>query len=411
MAGTSKLTRNATLEDITRRCNVAIGTRTYIVEEALAHARQGAAYVAESEQQISNALATILSVKPIFVGSSEYMVNSTRILGEVATELEGDIQDLRAVQNGLASYEAPANEILDHMVAYSVETIQSRIRARMNKLGGDFSVSVVPRPMAPSNHPPVAVRRRTDQPPTKEIVVKDFEEGAPIETLLQSGLDNFERGGELLESCFYALAGSQALIGNATRSLSTLSEKFRQLEALENGSSAPRINDALESLKLLIQDASRQLDRLVHVSGASERVRAPLLAVMENMGNLLLAGLRAEPSAAPDRPVAVPSAREMLQQILKGDIAGLEQFSLAASDSERESLTEALFHATRTRELEEASQAVEGLKLIALMGAGARTEAGDKLLSLSNSLSVSEAVRAAATAALIDLTAEPSGSS
>ncbi len=67
-------------------------------------------------------------------------------------------------------------------------------------------------------------------------------------------------------------------------------------------------------------------------------------------------------------------------------------------------LTEALFHATRTRELDEASHAVEALKHIALMGAGTRTEASDKLLSLSNSLSVPEAVRAAATAALIDLT-------
>jgi len=70
-------------------------------------------------------------------------------------------------------------------------------------------------------------------------------------------------------------------------------------------------------------------------------------------------------------------------------------------------LTEALFHATRTHELHEASHAVEALKRIALMGTGSRTDAGDRLLSLSNSLSVSEAVRAAATAALIDLTGEP----
>ena len=102
-----------------------------------------------------------------------------------------------------------------------------------------------------------------------------------METLLESGLDSLERGGELLESCFYALAASQALIGNATRSLSSLVEKFRQLEDLEDGSSAPRINDALESLRLLIQDAAHQMDRLVHVSGASERVRTPLLAILE----------------------------------------------------------------------------------------------------------------------------------
>ena len=131
MAGTTKLTRNATLEDITRRCNVAIATRASIVDEALAHARQGAAYASESEQQISSALTAIIAAKPIFVGSSEYMVNSTRILGELAAELEKDIQDLKAVQIGLAGYEAPANEIFEHMVAFSVETIQLRIRARM----------------------------------------------------------------------------------------------------------------------------------------------------------------------------------------------------------------------------------------------------------------------------------------
>jgi hypothetical protein len=408
MAGTTKLTRNATLEDITRRCNVAIATRASIVDEALAHARQGAAYASESEQQISTALAAIIAAKPIFIGSSEYMVNSTRILGELAAELEKDLQDLKAVQSGLAGYEAPANEIFEHMVAFSVETIQSRIRARMNKLGGDFAASMTARPAAPPSHAPMPTRRRSEQPPPREVAVKDCEEGVPMETLLESGLDSLERGGELLESCFYALAASQALIGNATRSLSSLVEKFRQLEGLENGSSAPRINDALESLRLLIQDASHQMDRLVHVSGASERVRTPLLAIMENMGNLLLAGIRAEPStAAATKEV---SARDILQLILKGDMTGLATFDTMASQADRELLTEALFHATRTRELDEASYAVDALKQIALLGAGARTEAGDKLLSLSNSLSVSEAVRAAATAALIDLTTEPGSS-
>jgi hypothetical protein len=97
----------------------------------------------------------------------------------------------------------------------------------------------------------------------------------------------------------------------------------------------------------------------------------------------------------------------VLQQVLRGDFSELSDFGAVATLAEREALTEALFHATRTRELEEASHAVDALKQIALMGAGARTDAGDRLLSLSNSLSVSEEVRAAATAALIDLTGEP----
>lgn len=407
MAGTTKLTRQATLEDITRRCNVAITARASIVEEALALVRQSGAYVSESEQQISGALSVILGAKPIFLGSSEYMVSSSRLLSDIASELENDVQELRAVQSGVEAYEAPTNELLNLMVASSVEAIQARIRARMNKLGGDFSVASPPRASSGQGSLSVPPRRRSEQPAPRELVVDEIEESAPIESLLQSGLGTFERCSEALESCFYTLSGAQALIGNATKTLGALADKYRSLDELEGGANSQRVNDAIENLRLLIQDIGRQLDRLAFVAGAAERVRSPLLAVMDNMGKLLLTGLRAEPGAAVVETGKEVSAREVLQQVLKGDFSGLSAFGAVAAQTEREALTEALFHATRTREIEEASHAVEALKRIALMGAGARTDAGDRLLSLSNSLSVSEAVRAAATAALIDLTGEP----
>ena len=405
MAGTTNLTRHATLEDITRRCNVAIAARASIVEEALALARQSAAYVSEAEQQVSGALAVIQGAKPIFVGSSEYMVSSSRLLVDVANELENDLQELRAVQANVEAYETPTSDILELMVAHSVETIQSRIRARMIKLGGEFTVSLPPRAVTIQNSISIPPRRRSEQPATTELVMEEMEDGAPIESLLQSGLGNFERCSEALESCFYTLAGAQALIGNATKSLAILSDKYRELDGLETGSTAPRLSEELENLKLLVQDVGRQSDRLTVVAGAPERIRPPLLAVMDNMGKLLLTGLRTEPSAPPE--VQGISARDVLQQVLKGAFDELSIFFAVATLAERESLTEALFHATRTHELQEASHAVEALKLIALLGAGSRTDAGDRLLSLSNSLSVSEAVRAAATAALIDLTGEP----
>jgi len=406
MAGTTKLTRHATLEDITRRCSVAIAARASIVEEALALVRQSAVYVSESEQQINGALSIILGAKPIFLGSSEYMVSSSQLLADVASELENDVQELRAVQSGVEAYEAPTKELLDLMVASSVEAIQSRIRARMNKLGGDFSVALSARAPTTQGSLSVPPRRRSEQPAPQEFLIEELEERAPIESLLQSGLGTFERCSEALESCFYALSGAQAMIGNATKALSGLGDKYRSLDALESGPNSPRVSEALENVRLLIQDIGRQVERLNFVSGAAERVRSPLLAVMDNMGKLLLTGLRGDQGPVPEMTKEV-SAREVLQQVLKGDFGGLPAFGAASTSSERESLTEALFHATRTREMEEASHAVEALKQIALMGAGARTDAGDRLLSLSNSLSVSEEVRAAATAALIDLTGEP----
>jgi hypothetical protein len=230
--------------------------------------------------------------------------------------------------------------------------------------------------------------------------------------MLEAGLGNFERCSEALESCFYTLSGAQALIGNATKTLAALSDKYRALDGLESGAVSQRLKESLENLRLVQQDIAKQSDRLNSVAGAAERVRPPLLAVMDNMGKLLLTVLRAEQSqgGAAQEARETISARDVLQQVLRGDFGELENFGVVATLAERESLTEALFHATRTRELEEASHAVEALKQIALMGAGQRTDAGDRLLSLSNSLSVSEAVRAAATAALIDLTGEPSDS-
>ncbi len=407
MAGTTKTNRNTTLEDITRRCSVGIGTRATILDDAIANARQAAGNVGEAEQHISSALSAIYAAKPVFVGNSEYMHASTRLLGELVSELEGDLQELRAVNASLLGYEGPTAEILEQMIAYSVEAIQSRIRARMSKLGGDFSVPVASRASSNTNHGAFSVRRRSEQPPVKELVITDFEERVPMETLVHSGLDNFERGGELLETCFQDLELAQVLIGNATRSLLVVNQKYREVEELEIGSNSQRINDAIENLRKLIKDVDIQSDRLVYVSGASDRARSPILAIMENMGNLLLSGVLSENGPAESREI---TAREILQKALRGDLAELNTFNATANDAQREALTEALFHATRTREMDEASHAVEALKHIALMGAGSRTEASDKLLSLSNSLSVPEAVRAAATAALIDLTSDSGNS-
>lgn len=409
MAGTSKLTKQATLEDVTRRCNAAIATRAAAVDDALALMRQSSATIGESEQQISQALSVIVAAKPIFLGSSEYMVNSSRLLADVVEELESDLQELRAVNGSLAGYEAPTHEILEHIMSYSLEVIQSRIRARMSKLGGDFSASVALRP-ATSASLASMVRKRAEPPSHKEVLMGEVQEGAPIEALLQSGLDNFERGSEALEACFYALAAAQSLIANAARMLAGLGDKYRELGDLERGSSTPRMSDALESLERLAQDVAHQIERLNHVGSAAERVRPPLLAVMENMGKLLLSGLRTEPPAAAGDSRSEVTARDVLQQVLKGDYSQLGTFGAYASAPERESLTEALFHATRTRDTEESGHAVEALKQIALLGGGQRTDAADRLLSLSNSLSVSEAVRAAATDALIDLTGDAGSS-
>ena len=403
MAGTTKLNRNTTLEDITRRCSVGVGTRATILDDAIANARQAAGIVAEAEQHISSALSSIYAARPVFVGNSEYMHASTKLLGELVSELESDLQELRGVHTSLVGYEGPTAEILEQMIAYSVEAIQSRIRARMSKLGGDFSVPVAARTSNAPNHGALSVRRRSEQPPAKELVITDFEERVPMETLVHSGLDNFERGGELLEACFRDLELAQGLIGNATRCLLVLNEKYREVEELEIGSNSQRINDAIENLRKLIKDVDFQSDRLVYVSGAPDRARSPLLAIMENMGNLLLSGVLSEIGPAESREI---TAREVLQKALRGDLAELNGFNTTATVAQREALTEALFHATRTREMDEASHAVEALKHIALMGTGSRTEASDKLLSLSNSLSVPEAIRAAATAALIDLTTD-----
>jgi len=401
MAGTTKTNRNTTLEDITRRCSVGIGTRTSIIEDAIANARFAVSHVSEAEQHVSAALSAIHAAKPAFVGNSEYMLTSTRLLGELVSELEGDLQEIRAGQFSISSYEGLSGEILDQMITYSIEAIQSRIRARMNKLGGDFGAQTIPRPNFAANPSPLSMRRRSELPPTKEIVIDDFEERVPVEALVGTGLDSFDRSGELLEICFQELEEAQHEIGNAVRCLTAMNDKFREVEQLEIGANSQRITDAIESLRNVIKDADHQADRLTYVAGSSDRVRSPILAIMENMGNLLLSGVMSEMSPAETREI---TARDVLQKALKGDMAELGNFNAVAGEAQREALTEALFHATRTRELDEATHAVEALKHMALLSGGARTEASDKLLSLSNSLSVPESIRAAATAALIDLT-------
>ena len=403
MAGTTKSTRIATLEDVTRRCSVGIAARASMLEEGISHARQARGHVADAEQHVASGLAALNAVKPAFGGTTEYMLTCSRLIGEVTNDLDIDLTELRQVQSTIAGLEEPTAEILQQMLAYSVDAIQSRIRSRMNKLGGDFSIPFVPRPavnLGQINAPP---RRRPESliPQPREFSLTDIDDGIAMDTLVRAGLENFERGGVLLEACFDSLQLAQVAVAHAQRSLDALNKKYRAIEELEAGSSAAEIGGAIAQLERLIHDVELQAGRLERVGAASERVRGPLLAIFENMGRLLVSGVMAEGSPADSRDI---SAREVLQQALRGEADAIEAFARNADEAQLQAMGDALYHSVRTQELEAALNAVEALRRLALSASGARTEAADNLLSLTNSLSVPEAVRSAATAALIDLT-------
>jgi exonuclease VII small subunit len=404
MAGTTKTTRIATLEDVTRRCGVGIAARASMLEEGIVHARQARAQLAEAEQHFGTGLSALVAVKPAFAGTSEFMLTCSRLLSELTGDLENDLLDLRQIQVAIASLEEPTSEILRQFLAYSVDVIQSSIRGRMNKLGGDFAMPSLPRPainLGQSVPPP---RRRAESMPPREFAMSDIEDGMAMDGIVQAGLDNFERGGAQLESCYDALVLAQSVIANANRSLESLNRKFRSLAELESGSNSSEINGAIAQLQRLIQDVVVQSSRLERLAGAAERVRAPLLAIFDNMGRLLVSGVVAEGNPADSRDV---SAKEVLQRALKGDLSEMVAYCATADDAQNQAVSDALYHAARTQELAGALYAVEALRTLALSVSGSRTEAGDNLLSLSNSMSVPEAVRTAATAALIDLTEGP----
>jgi hypothetical protein len=402
MAGTTKTTRIATLEDVTRRCSVGIAARASALEEGIGHARQAKGHVADAEQHVTAGLSALSTLKPAFAGTSEYMLNCTRLVGEVTSALETEISELRQIQASISSLEEPTAEILQQMLAYSVDAIQSSIRSRMNKLGGDFSMPLVPRPAVNLGQISAPPRRRPESLlPPREFTLSDIDDGMAMDNLVQAGLDNFERGGALLEGCFDSLQLAQVAVAHAIRSLDSLNRKYRSLEEMEAGSSASEINGAVAQLESLIHDVELHSGRLERIGGASERVRGPLLAIFENMGRLLVSGVIAEGSPADSRDI---SAKEVLQQALRGDTAGMKDFAAGSDQGQLQAMSDALYHSARTQELEAALYAVEALRSLALSAGGSSTEAGDNLLSLSNSLSVPEAVRSAATAALIDLT-------
>jgi hypothetical protein len=402
MAGTTKTTRIATLEDVTRRCSVGIAARATMLEEGIVHARQARAQLGEVEQYFASGLGALVAVKPAFSGTSEYMLTCSRLLSELTSGIENDLLDLRQIQVAITGLEEPTAEILQQFLAYSMDAIQSSIRSRMNKLGGDFSMPTLPRPTVNLGQIASPPRRRSESIPPREFTMSEIEEGMAMDSLVQAGLDNFERGGALLESSYDALVQAQAAVANANKALEALNRKFRALVEMESGSNSAEINGAIEQLSRLIADVEVQAGRLERLAGAAERVRAPLLAVFENMGRLLMTGMVAEGSSAESREAI--TAKDVLQRALKGDVSGIAEYVVVADDSQKQAMGDALYHAARTQELENALYAVEALRSLALSAGGSLTEAGDNLLSLSNSLSVPEAVRSAAMAALIDLT-------
>jgi uncharacterized protein YukE len=379
-----------------------------MLEEGIVHARQARVQLAEVEQHFTSGLTALVAVKPAFSGTSEYMLTCSRLLSELTNSFESDLLDLRQIQVAITGLEEPTAEILQQFLAYSVDVIQSSIQSRMKKLGGDFSIPAMPRPTITLGQLPTPPRRRAESMPPREFAMTEIDDGMAMDSMVQAGLDNFERGGALLESSYDALVAAQAVVANANKSLEALKRKFSGLAEMESGSNSAEINAAIEQLRRLIADIEVQAGRLERLGSAAERVRSPLLAIFENMGRLLVSGVVTEGSSAEAREGA--SAKELLQRALKGDVSGIAEYVATADDGQKQAMSDALYHAARTQELENALYAVEALRTLALSAGGSLTEAGDNLLSLSNSLSVPEAVRSAAMAALIDLT-DGSGSS
>lgn len=400
MAGTTKTTRIATLEDVTRCCGVGIAARASLLEEGITHARQARAQLAEVEQHFGTALNALGAVKPVFAGTSEYMLTCSRLLSELTGDLEKDLLDLREIRVVITGLEEPTAEILQQILAYSLDAIQARIRGRMNKLGGDFSMPLAPRPTVNLGHSVVPSRRRSEMP-AREFAMSDIEDGLAMDSIVQAGLENFERSGAMLESGYDALVLAQGAIANASKVLEAVARKYRSLEEMESGSNSSEIHGAIAQLRRLIEEVETQSGRLERLAAAPERVRAPLLAILENMGRLLVSGVVTEASPSDSREV---SANEVLQRALKGDVSAVADFCANADDGRNQAMSDALYHAARTQELESSLHAVEALRALARSASGSRTEAGDNLLSLSNLPSVPEAVRSAATAALIELT-------
>lgn len=400
MAGTTKTTRIATLEDVTRYCGIGIAARATLLEEGITLARQTRVQLAEVEQHFGAALNALTAVKPAFAGTSEYMLTCSRLLAELIGGLESELLDLREIQVVVTGLEEPTAEIFQQILTYSVDAIQARIRGRMNKLGGDFSMALPQRPNISLAHSMAPSRRRSELP-LREFVMVDIEDGLAMDGIVRAGLDNFERSGAMLEGCYDSLVVAQGVIANASRGIEAVSSKFRALEEMESSANSSEITGAVAQLRRLIEELATQVSRLERLGGAPERVRAPLLAVLENMGRLLVTGLVSDANPVESRET---SANEILQRALKGDVSAVAEFCANADAARNQAMSDALYHAARTQELESALCAVEALRTLARTPSGSQTDAGDNLLSLSNNLSVSEAVRSAATAALLELT-------
>ena len=402
MTGTTQTSKMITLEDVTRRCSEGLASRASVLEEAIGHARRAKTHVAEAEQQIASGLSALAAVKPVFEGSSEYMLNCSRLVAGVSSDLEKDATDLRQIRTTLEGVEEPTQEILQQMLTFSVDAIRARIRGRMSKLGGDFSVPPVARPLTSSVLSGALSRRRPESlVPPRELSLVEIEDGVSMDSLLQAGLENFDRGAAMLETCFDALRLCEGTVTQAKASLEALAQKYRMLQGLEAGATSTEISGAIEELEKLALAVNELVANSERISGVSERARVPLLAVFENMGKLLVSGIVAEGNPAEARKTA---AQEALQQALRGDISGIPAFANSADELELQAVSDALHQAARTQEIEVALSSVAALRSLALEAPGARAEADDNLVSLSNSPSVPEQVRDAATQALLDLT-------
>jgi hypothetical protein len=406
----AQTTRTMTLGDVARNCAAGLAARRKVLEEGLASSRNAALLVFGAEYEVRSASAALGAVRAAIGEEEGALGKGAEKIRGVVEELHRQIGPLTQCMERIDVYHAPAGEALEGMRQYSFGAIRGALLPAMGRISGGSPSFGAEEPAAFST--PEARERR--EPEVAGVPLAELEANVPLETLMEATAASFARCAELLEAALTHMGSAQDLIANASGKLKDSKTRFleargsMQGKAGENGS--PGMDGAKSTLQRLIDGVEAEVSALEGLTDSMQTIlsgaREGFSSVLGGMG-LFLTGTLINATGAEGKPEAKPEPRQdegelraaAVASALDGDLGGIAG---CISSGNCEGLGQALYDAAVSDpEGTRATNAVNAIKAIA--AANPESGAAEHLHTISTAHS-NEEVRAAATAAMVELT-------
>jgi len=407
--------RTTTLETALKQCQQGFARRVGLLEDAVSHTRLAATHVSRAEYELS--LSSLKVQEFMSVLGTGQMRKDAESLQCLFTDIESQIRYLGGERAKIESgYETPTRKVVALMHDFSIASIKSVLGPVIQMAGGEPSGARTQEMGIDFQTNPHHDIARPEAPRIKSLALSDLESDASLDMLVNAVLDQYRKSGALLFGSLEHLEAAQQHLGEASASLVVAGENYVSVRDSITSSDGA-MDPAKETLGMLVEGTIAGIKSLQAARTAGEQTgrtaQSAILGVLKSMEALLASelGLAIIPSTARElliKPAVRITDAEVVQRVLSDDIGVVKQFVQSGGDVD--TLSQDLYNGANPENTDAVLNVVKVLKALAQAGDGQTSVPLEKLQSLSSPMYPNDVIRAAATAALAELSV-PSGAS